>query len=59
MRSTPRGLIWVFGIASVVLNGAALWLLREPAVPVLTVSIPAMLALCGVDVWANRDKAGG
>ena len=56
MRTTPRGLVWVFGIAAVALNAAALWLLGKESVSILTVSIPSMLALCGVDVWANREK---
>lgn len=54
--TTPRGLIWVFGIAAVTLQAAALWLLRSDAVPILSAGIPAMLALVGADVWANKDK---
>ena len=50
--STPRALIWVFGIASVLLQAAALWLLRADAVPILSAGIPSMLALCGLDRWA-------
>lgn len=51
---TPRGLIWAFGIASIALQAAALWLLREAAVPILSAGIPSMMAIAGVDAWANR-----
>lgn len=53
--TTPRALIWVFGIAVVSLQASALWLLREAAVPILSAGIPSMLALVGADVWVNRE----
>lgn len=53
---TPRGLVWVFGIASVALQAASLVLLGTAAVPILSIGIPAMLALVGTDVWKNTDQ---
>lgn len=49
----PNALVWFVVVSALILQGACLWLLREAAVPVLTISIPATLALVGAGRWID------
>lgn len=54
----PMDLIWFAVVAAFVLMVGSLWLLREAAVPILELGIPALLALAGVGRWIDRGAAG-
>lgn len=50
---TPRGLIWVFGIAIVALQFAAIAFIPQSAGQILLAGIPTLGGLIGADVWKN------
>ena len=54
---TSRALILVFGIAVVLLQFAALLLIRESAVPIITIGIPSMMGLIGAYVVRNGGQS--
>lgn len=50
----PIDIIWFAVAAAFVLMAAALYWIGKDAAPILTVGVPSLLALCGVDRWITN-----